>query len=120
VFVRLSAAPFILRTGADASTLETHTGLPIKDVSAWYLDESHRLYARTDAGPGMIAGRDMPALMDAMHLEDGGDALEAAARLDEGGTLRVRHPLSPIVCALRRMRREALERELDFVSNPAA
>ncbi|OZI67217.1 DUF2946 family protein [Bordetella genomosp. 11] len=118
VYVRLDAAPYILRTGADASTLETHTGLPVHEVTAWYLDESHRLYARTDAGPGMVAGRDVPALMDAMRLEDGTDALEAAARLDDTGGLRVRHPVSGSAVPLRRVHRDALEQELGFVANP--
>jgi hypothetical protein len=120
VYVRLDAAPFIMRTGADGSTLETHTGQPIRDISAWYLDESHRLYARTDAGPGMIAGRDLPALMEAMRLEDGGDVLDAASRLSEGQTLRVAHTISPAAVPLCRVPHVALERELGFVANPAA
>jgi hypothetical protein len=119
VYVRLDAAPFILRTGADAAILETHTGLPVRDVTGWYLDESHKLYARTDAGPGMIAGRDVAPLMEAMRLENGGDALEPAAGLADGGTLRVRHPVSKATVPLRRIRRDALESELDFVANPA-
>ncbi|WP_066633126.1 DUF2946 family protein [Bordetella sp. H567] len=119
VYVRLDAAPYILRTSADATCLETHTGLPVQDVTAWYLDESHRLYASTDLGPGMIAGRDVSALMDAMRLEDGSDALEAAAGLPEdGGALRVHHPASKQGAPLRRLRHDAIERELGFVANP--
>jgi hypothetical protein len=119
VFVRLDAAPYILRTGADAATLETHTGRPVRGVSAWYLDDSHRLYAQTDAGPGMIAGRDMPALMEAMRLEDGADALDAATGLAEDQTLNVLHPASPKGAPLRRARHGALQHELGFVANPA-
>lgn len=120
VYVRLDAAPYILRTGADASILETHTGLAVHDITAWYLDDAHRLYARTDVGPGMVAGRDIPALMDAMRLENGADALEAAAALDTAGSLNVRHPASKSAAPLRRVRRDTLERELGFVANPAA
>jgi hypothetical protein len=120
VYVRLDAAPYILRTGDSAATLETHTGLQVRDVTAWYLDESDRLYAQTDAGPGMIAGRDVAVLMEAMRLDDGTDALEAAAGLRGTDSLPVRHPASKAAAPLRRLRDDALERELGFVANPAA
>ena len=120
VYVRLDAAPYILRTGAHAATLETHTGLPVQEVTGWYLDESHRLYAQTDAGPGMVAGRDVAALIEAMRLENGADALEAAAALEGADTLRVLHPASKSAAPLRRVRHDALERELGFVANPTA
>ncbi|OZI26667.1 hypothetical protein CAL26_04925 [Bordetella genomosp. 9] len=118
VYVRLDAAPYILRTGADASVLETHTGQSVGDVAAWYLDDAHQLYARTDLGPGMVAGRDVAVLMDAMRLEDGGDALEAAATLEEGAVLRVCHPASKACVPLTRVPRVSLPRELGFVGNP--
>jgi hypothetical protein len=119
VYVRLDAAPFILRTGIDGSMLETHTGLPAGAVSAWYLDESHRLYADAEAGPGMIAGRDVAALMDAMRLENGSPALEAASMLQAGQPLMVRHPASPDAVALRRVPSETLPAALRFVAIPA-
>ncbi|ANN65842.1 DUF2946 family protein [Bordetella bronchialis] len=119
VYVRLDAAPYILRTGTDGTCLETHTGLRVRDIAGWFLDEAHRLYARTDLGPGMIAGRDVPALMDAMRLEDGADALQAAAELEVGASLQVRHPAATAAVPLRRLRRDELERELGFVANPA-
>lgn len=118
VYVRLDAAPYILRTGADASMLETHTGQPVRDVRAWYLDESHRLYARTDVGPGMVAGRDVAVTMEAMRLEDGGNALEAAVALDEGAMLRVCHPASQACVPLRRVPRHELPSEMGFVAHP--
>ncbi|ARP80392.1 hypothetical protein CAL12_05785 [Bordetella genomosp. 8] len=118
VYVRLDAAPYILRSGADASVLETHTGQAVGDVAAWYLDDAHQLYARTDVGPGMVAGRDVAVVMDAMRLEDGGDALEAAAALEEGAVLQVRHPASKDRAPLRRIPRGSLPRELGFVANP--
>jgi hypothetical protein len=120
VYVRLDAAPYILRTGVDGATLETHTGVPVREVSAWFLDEAHRLYANTDVGPGMVAGRDVPALIDAMRLEDGSPALDAASQLEGDAPLRVRHPTAPGAVPLHRAPRRALEQRLGFVALPQA
>lgn len=120
VFVRLDAAPFILRTGADGVSLHTHTGLSVNQVSAWWLDQADQLYASTDAGPGMVEGRDVATLFEAMRLEDGGDALAAAAALQPGAALRVRHPAAHDVVLLRRVLAAELETGLGFIANPAA
>jgi len=89
VYVRLDAAPYILRVNGDGSGLQTHTGLAIGRISAWWLDEDGRLYADTDAGPGMLDGRDMPRVLDALFLADGKPALESLAALPLNGTLAV-------------------------------
>ena len=72
VYVRLDAAPYLIHTTTDAATgrllLRTHTGLDIRAVQALYLDDTGRLYAATDLGPGLIAGRDLPALLDAFQV----------------------------------------------------
>lgn len=74
VYVRLDAAPFVARTTTDPTSgrlmLRTHTGLDIRQVEALYLDDAGRLYAATDHGPCLIAGRDLPALLDALRPED--------------------------------------------------
>ncbi|WP_017525800.1 DUF2946 family protein [Pusillimonas noertemannii] len=71
VFIRLDAAPYILLTGSDASTLHTHNGLKAEHVNAWWLDDQGRLYAETEHGPGLISGRDAPAVFDALHTSAG-------------------------------------------------
>lgn len=70
VYVRLDAAPFIARTVGDASAelaLCTHTGLDILQVNALYLDDTGRLYLATEHGAALVAGRDLPALTDALQ-----------------------------------------------------
>ncbi len=89
VYVRLDAAPYILRVGADGAGLQTHTGQPVATLSAWWLDEDGRLYAATDAGPGMLDGRDMPRVLDALRLHDGRPALDSLADLADQATLVV-------------------------------
>lgn len=78
VYVRLDAAPFVAHTTIDASSgrlrLRTHTGLDVRDLNALYLDEHGRMYAATDRGACLIAGRDLPALLDALRPAEAGGA----------------------------------------------
>ncbi|HYG42658.1 MAG TPA: DUF2946 family protein, partial [Bordetella sp.] len=64
VYLRLDAAPYLLRRADDGIGLTTHTGLPVHAVAAWWLDDTGRLYAQADAGPAMIEGRELPAVLD--------------------------------------------------------
>lgn len=73
VYVRLDAAPYIAHTTTDASNgrfkLRTHTGLDIREVQALYLTPQGHLYVDTDRGAALIAGRDLPAFLDALRAE---------------------------------------------------
>lgn len=61
VFVRLDAAPLILRTtgAGDAIKLVSHNELSVARITAWTLDDSGRLFATTEHGAGLIEGRDL-------------------------------------------------------------
>ncbi len=89
VYVRLDATPYILRTTTDTANgrlrLRTHTGLDVRDITALYLDAQGRLYMATDRGPGLVAGRDLPAVFDALEGADGTDAAELIAEFIETG-----------------------------------
>lgn len=74
VYVRLDGAPWILRTDRDVErglVLKTHTGRHYGPVSRWWLDQDGRLYAQADIGAGLVAGRDVAELIDALHTPDG-------------------------------------------------
>lgn len=90
VYVRLDAAPFIAHTHIDPASgglqLCTHTGQDITRVQALHLDEHGRLYAATEHGAALIAGRDLPALLEALHAEPGTDIEQALADCLESGT----------------------------------
>jgi hypothetical protein len=116
VYVRLDAAPFILRTAGVDGGLETHTGLRVAEVRDWWLDGEGRLYAGTDAGPGMVAGRDLPRVMDDMRLADGSPALEAAAGLAAGAVLSVRQSASSAPVPLRQIGSDEVPRRLGFIA----
>ena len=115
VYVRLDAAPYIIEVGGDGNSLQTHTGKAVRQVSSWWLDHEGRLYASTDAGPGMIAGRDLPQVLEQLHAVDGEAGLEAAASLAPGAVLEVLHPACPQGAPLRRETRAAIATALGYV-----
>ena len=74
VYVRLNAAPYILHTVGDSVSklcLRTHNGLDAKAIAAWWLDDTGKLYAQTEHGPGLVAGRDLAAVLDSMRTPEG-------------------------------------------------
>jgi hypothetical protein len=76
VFVRLDAAPFILHLSGPGLALQTHSGLDAEHVAAWWLDDEGKLYARTEHGPGLIAGRDTMAVFEALRTIQGQPLLD--------------------------------------------
>ncbi len=119
VYVRLDAAPFLLRRADDGVGLVTHTGRTVRAVTAWLLDDTGRLYAQTDAGPAMVEGRELPALLDSLRDAQGrplADALESAA-----AGMPVLHPALPAPAPLYLDVAQAdIPARLAFVANPRA
>lgn len=93
VYVRLDVAPFILHTTnprEEAVQFSTHSGLTVNHVSAWWLDEKGRLFAETEHGAGLVAGRDLEAVMARMRSADGTLLIDRLAQaLPSGETLRL-------------------------------
>lgn len=81
VFVRLDAAPFVLRLADDNHGLITHTDVAIDAVSAWWLDEEGQLYASTPLGAGIVLDRDLQPLLETMRTRAGAPLLDALAEL---------------------------------------
>src|SRR5690606_37066637 len=71
VYVRVDAAPFILRLAGDSSGFETHTGLPVKNVSQWLLDDQGRLFAGTEHGAAITDNRDLAPVLELLRTPDG-------------------------------------------------
>ena len=84
VYLRLDAAPYVLRLDDAGRALLTHTNQPVTAVSAWWLDDAGSLYAVTPAGPGIVLDRDLPALLDQLRAQDGAMPLDALAELTPG------------------------------------
>src|SRR3546814_10773879 len=66
---------------SDLLALVTHNGLAVTAVSAWMMDGLGRLYAQTEHGPGLIAGRDLPALIPALRTDQGQSLILAMEHL---------------------------------------
>lgn len=76
VYVRLDAAPFILHFHTPSLALHTHNGLTVTQIQAWWIDERGRLFASTEHGPGMVAGRDAMAVFEALRTLTGTPLIE--------------------------------------------
>lgn len=132
VYVRLDAAPFIAHTVTDNATqrlrLRTHTGLDIRRLDALYLDDTGRVHAATDRGPALVAGRDLPALLEALSaFSPDGESMDVDVALTRciesgetvmlGGTGILGFPPAPI--PLRFCPAAALESTLRFRRHPS-
>lgn len=85
VYVRLDAAPYIFHTN-EAGALTTHTQQPVQEIRAWWLDDNGKLYAQTEHGPGLIAGRDTLAVLEQLHTADGRQLTDCPERIPQETT----------------------------------
>lgn len=119
-YVRLDAAPYLLRRADAGPGLQTHTGLAIAQVTHWWLDEEGRLYAATDAGPGMVEDRELIPLLERLRTAGGEPALHAL----EQGLANARTALPEIAlddgppAPLARLARADVPVRLGFQANP--
>lgn len=68
VYLVLEAAPWVLGVARrdGAFVLDTHTGLPVQEVQATFVDEHGRLYLATERGLGVLRPQDMDVAADAL------------------------------------------------------
>ncbi|MBJ7262356.1 MAG: DUF2946 family protein [Burkholderiaceae bacterium] len=101
VYLRLDTAPYIVHQTTEGR-LVTHTGSIFGPVARWILDDAGRMYAQSDTGPAAIDDRDLAAVCESLHLEDGAAAIDELACMAVGDTLFVRHrlgtPLIQVTC----------------------
>lgn len=66
VFVRIDAAPYIISVWPQGQgvALHTHTGATVSGIDSCIIDDSGRMFLKTDLGPAMIAGRDAPVVFE--------------------------------------------------------
>ena len=76
VFVRIDAAPLILRVDASTGKIVSHVGQSIEQIRRWWLDERGRLFAQTDTGPGMVDDRDLMQLSESLQSPKGDNLLD--------------------------------------------
>ncbi len=120
VYLRLDAAPYVLRLSDDSRTLVTHTDAAVDTVSGWWLDDSGQLYAMTPLGPGIILDRDLPALLERLTTQDGAPLLDALDGLACEQALSVKLPHAYPAAPLRQIDQHDLASTLGFQANPVA
>lgn len=118
VYLRLDAAPYVLRLSDDSRTLVTHTDAAVDTVSRWWLDDSGQLYAMTPLGPGIVLDRDLPALLDRLTTPDGAPLLDVLDALDSGQAIGVTLPDAYPAAPLRLIDQRDLAATLGFQANP--
>lgn len=119
-FLRIDAAPYVLRLDDAGQALITHTDVPVTAVSGWWLDDAGQLYAMAPQGPGIVLDRDLPALMERLVTEDDVALLDVIDELAPGSALRIALPGVYAAAPLRSTERAQVPATLGFQANPAA
>lgn len=120
VYLRLDAAPYVLRLSDDSRTLVTHTDAAVETVSGWWLDDAGQLYAMTPQGPGIVQDRDLPALLDRLAADSGAPLLDVLDGLAPEQTIRIALPGTYPDAPLRLIDQADVAVTLGFQANPAA
>ncbi|RSF02287.1 DUF2946 family protein [Achromobacter aegrifaciens] len=120
VFLRLDAAPYVLRLSDDSRRLLTHTNVAVDSVDTWKLDDAGRLYAMTPLGAGIVLDRDLQPLLEKMATADGAPLLDALADLAPGGAIQAVLPGTYAAAPLALIAQKDVARELGFEANPGA
>ena len=113
-----------MHTTDDGNRLQAHTGTYVNNVLSWLLDDSGHLYASTNLGPGLVAGRDLMQVLDTLSQPDGvpADLDQLVSQPQSLSTLNV---LSPFQSAgttgipLQVCPTDQVETIMGFVRNPA-
>lgn len=92
VFVRLDAAPYVLRLADDNRGLVTHTDARVDSVGGWWLNDEGQLYASTPLGAGLVLDRDLQPLLEMMQTEAGEPLLDALTDLAPGQSVSTHWP----------------------------
>lgn len=120
VFLRLDAAPYVLRLSDDNRRLLTHTNVAVDSVDTWKLDDAGQLYAMTPLGAGIVLDRDLQPLLEKMATADGAPLLDALADLAPGGAVQAALPGTYAAAPLALIAQKDVARELGFEANPRA
>ncbi len=129
VYVRLDAAPFVLRADPTLGTLVSHNGQMVEHVTQWLMDDDGQLYAKTNLGAARIDDRDLGLLASQLITSDSLNLLEALEQSDLSQTpasgLRFSDP-TKVFAALAQpasfliVQSQDLPDILHFVANPTS
>lgn len=117
VYVALEYTPWVYALDQTTAGLIAHTGIPIREPRRLFLDEFDRLLLETELGIGILADRDLPALIERMIPLDENNTETTLLAVAEGQEATVRLfervlPIAPIGAA-------DVPRRFGFVPRPA-
>ena len=121
VFVGLDYAPYVYRLGEDRRQWVTQAGEPAGRPLELLVDEEDCIVLVTELGPGLVADRDLPALVDGLADEHGAeiDMQALVARLRQAGDrAQTGLRLFGVPLSLAPMQRAALAPRFGFVAEP--
>lgn len=117
VYVALDYTPLVYRLDHRAAGLVAHTGAAPRALRGLYLDDYDHLLLDADLGIGVVADRDLPAVLDRLVPPNGGDIETTLLAAADGQSSQVR--LHGQSLTLARIRREDVPRRFGFVPKPA-
>lgn len=120
VFVRLDAAPYVLRLADDNRGLITHTDAAVGAIGGWWLDDEGALYVSTPMGGGIVLDRDLQPLLESMRTDAGAPLLDALAALAPGQSVSAAWPGVYAAAPLHAIARADVAARLGFDPAPQA
>lgn len=121
VYVDLELTPYVVRTqpgAGDEPQLLFHTGEPVGQINAAWLDEHGRLYLGNGEKLGGVDDRDMAQLLPALQVGGRVDEDALLRWLEGDDSLIARLVLATTVIDLQRVRSEALAQQFNFIATP--
>jgi hypothetical protein len=120
-YMQLAYAPFVLRRSSDPMRLETHTGQPVTQVRAVYMDEQGSLLLQTEHGPGLMVDSELDWAMewlraDGLPLDE--KALEDALSVASGNRTALVLAMGEMKVPVDRLDEADMPRQLGFVRDP--
>lgn len=120
-YMQLESTPLVLFV-ADNEHLVTHTGLPVEQLRAAYLDEEGSLVLATEHGPGELRGTDLQWALDRLSIagkQIDEDALAAALEQPTQSQTNITLTAGPSQLSLQRLDFAQAPSRLGFVRVPA-
>ncbi|WP_028008045.1 DUF2946 family protein [Solimonas flava] len=120
-YMKLEAAPFVLRVAADGAALRTHTGLPVTAPTQAFLDEEGSLLLVTEHGPALLADHDLDWALTRLRAGGapvGEAALAAALATPSGQPSDLELAIGDRALRVRRLDRAQWPAALGYVLDP--
>ena len=121
-YIQLESTPLMLFVAESQTSLVTHTGQPVEQVTTAWLDEEGALGLLTEHGPGELIGADLAWALERMSAQQrpiDDEALAAALALPSGSTTDITLSIAASAVPLQRLNFADVPKVLEFERVPA-